>query len=80
MSAIADFTVAVLDCHVCCGHFIATRIVVALRRDRVACPHCGADYETGLPPDAAHADDASRRHARSRLKLHMAQGRRRKLH
>ena len=82
MSAIADFTVAVLDCHACCGHFIANHVVVALRPDRLACPHCGADYETGLAADTAHADAASgsRAHTRSRNGLHGVQSRRRKLH
>jgi hypothetical protein len=82
MSAIADFTVAVLDCHACCARFIANHVAVALRLDRLACPHCGAEYETGLAHDSAHASAASdqRAHARSRNKLHLVESRRRKLH
>jgi hypothetical protein len=80
MSAIADFTVAVLDCHACCGHFIANHVALALRLDRLACPHCGADYETGH--HRAHAETASgqRAHTRSRNRPHLATSRGHKLH
>jgi hypothetical protein len=52
MSAIADFTVAVLDCPTCCRRFIENRVVMTLHRERVACPHCGARYASPL-----HAHD-----------------------
>ncbi len=66
MSAIVDFTVAVLDCAQCGRPFMASHITVALHEERVSCPHCNAEYgtEPDLAPmdvDPAHADRRSRR-------------------
>lgn len=44
MSAIADFSVAVLDCRSCCRHFIESSVAAAKEGQRLVCPHCGADY------------------------------------
>jgi hypothetical protein len=69
MSAIADFTVAVLDCPTCCRHFIENRVAMMMRRHRVACPHCGAHYAMPAYP-AEPADSCAggpSRPARSRL-------------
>lgn len=86
MSAIADFTVAVLDCHACGGYFIENRVLVATHSDRIACPHCGARYELDeyLNDDDGEAlcEFAVQRHGRSHAGngLHpLAGSRRRKL-
>jgi hypothetical protein len=80
MSAIADFTVAVLDCPTCCRHFIENYVVVATHRERVSCPHCGAHYAALANAGIAQAADAPARHPRRpRTHLH-ALGQRRKLH
>jgi hydrogenase maturation factor HypF (carbamoyltransferase family) len=85
MSAIADFTVAVLDCHACYGYFIENRVAVAMHADRIACPHCGAHYERDEDRDdaagEAFRESAAQRHGRSyaRHPLHLAGNRRRKL-
>ena len=84
MSAIADFTVAVLDCHACCGYFIENRVLVATHFDRIACPHCGARYEPDeyLDDGEAYCESAVQRHGRSHAgnRLHLLAGsRRRKL-
>ena len=84
MSAIADFTVAVLDCPTCCRHFIENYVVVALHRDRVSCPHCGAHYGAKANPDAAadssHSAEIPSRHARRQRHPLRSLGQRRKLH
>ncbi|MGH8637822.1 MAG: hypothetical protein ACREUX_20545 [Burkholderiales bacterium] len=85
MSAIADFTVAVLDCPTCCRHFIENHVVVAIHRDRVACPHCGAHYVAPVNPDeiaeALNSSVKSSRHARrQRRELRLVGHARRKLH
>jgi hypothetical protein len=80
MSAIADFTVAVLDCPTCCRHFIENYVVVAMHRERVSCPHCGAHYAALANPDIAHGAETPARHAR-RPRSHLRSlGQRRKLH
>ena len=69
MSAIADFSVAVLDCPTCCGRFIENHVAVAMHRDRIACPHCGAHYISPTQRDelaAMHGERPSR-HAHNRL-------------
>jgi hypothetical protein len=84
MSAIADFTVAVLDCPTCCRHFIENYVVVAMHRERVSCPHCGAHYAAMANPDAAgdisHSAETSARHARRQRNHLRSLGQRRKLH
>jgi hypothetical protein len=80
MSAIADFTVAVLDCPTCCRHFIENYVVVAMHRERVSCPHCGAHYGAMANADGAHSPEPPARHPRRpRSHLHSL-GQRRKLH
>jgi len=51
MSAIVDFTVAVLDCAQCTRPFMASLVRATLHGDRVSCPHCDAQYDTD--PDVA---------------------------
>jgi hypothetical protein len=80
MSAIADFTVAVLDCPTCCRHFIENYVVVAMHRERVSCPHCGAHYAALANTDIAHAEDAPAHRARRPRNHLRSPGQRRKLH
>lgn len=82
MSAIADFSVAILDCQVCCRHFIESYVTLA-SRDRVACPHCGANYLmpsalNGWAATEVRSPRASRRVQR-RNSLHVLGQRRHKL-
>lgn len=83
MSAIADFTVAVLDCHACSGYFIESYVVVATNAQPVACPHCGADYEPDNLYDerdeALCASGAQHGRNRASPRLHLAGSRRRRL-
>jgi hypothetical protein len=84
MSAIADFSVAVLDCPSCCRHFIENFVAMAKHDHRVACPHCGADYVEPADEDAFGGDAlpavSPGRHAYGRRGLlHLLGQRRRKL-
>jgi len=85
MSAIADFTVAVLDCHACCGYYIENRVLLATRSDCIACPHCGARYEPDEYADEAlgeaFCESVVQRYGLSHAGngLHLAGSRRRKL-
>lgn len=82
MSAIADFSVAVLDCRSCCRHFIESYVAVAQHGRRVACPHCGANYvePAGVETPGRRGERMSlRAHAR-RGRMHLLDQRRRKLH
>ena len=82
MSAIADFTMAVLDCPTCCRHFIESRVAMVIHRLRAACPHYGAHYATPAHPDplADSCTGQPARPARSRRnRLHLFGGHRRKL-
>jgi hypothetical protein len=85
MTAIADFSVAVLDCQACARRFIQSYVSLAKHADRVACPHCGAHYGSEEPfdeaPDGAGHETAPVRPARSRTHawLHISGSRRRRL-
>ena len=86
MSAIADFTVAVLDCHACRGFFIENYVVVATHARPVACPHCGADYEPEEhwfdEPGEALCESGAQRQGRrpAGYRASFAGSRRRRLH
>ena len=83
MSAIADFSVAVLDCQTCCRHFIENHLSLIEQRERVACPHCGAHYvaPANSAADSLHyAYDMARLSHRRRGALHALGQARRKLH
>ena len=45
MSAIADFTVTVLDCRSCAGRFIESHVALSLHAERIVCPHCSAPLQ-----------------------------------
>ena len=82
MSAITDFSVAVLDCQACCRHFIENHLVIARRTRPLACPHCGADYVEPADMEelaGGHADRLSRQAHVRRGALHLLGQRRRKL-
>jgi len=81
MSAIADFSVAVLDCHSCCRHFIESYVAVAKHGHRVACPHCGADYVEPADTEGFRGggERMSRQAHARRGVLHRLDQRRRKL-
>jgi hypothetical protein len=83
MSAIADFTVAVLDCQACRGLFIESYAILATQARRIVCPHCGVDYLPEAYSEATveqSSDAHAPRPARRRMPdMQMSGSRRRKL-
>jgi hypothetical protein len=80
MSAIADFTVTVLDCRSCAGRFIESHVALSLHAEHIVCPHCSAPFQPRSGEEACSDGDPAAHPVRhSRAAVHFSGSRRRKL-